>query len=70
VKAERTHPFLIRIHEAHLHRAVALPIDSYVKALAGAVKRGVLTTEEAREIVDDANLFIAEGAALIGKDTA
>ena len=62
-----THPFLIRIHKQAMADAVTLPIDSYVKALAGAVKRGVLTTEEARQIVDDANLFIAEGAALIGK---
>jgi hypothetical protein len=61
----RTHPFLIRIHEGALEQAVSLPVEGYAKALIGAVVRGVLTKEEALNIIEDANTFMLEGAASI-----
>jgi hypothetical protein len=64
---ERIHPHLIRIHERDLHSAVELPFLAYAKALVGAVKRGILTKQEALEIIEDANLHVLEGTAAIGK---
>ena len=57
------HPFLIRIHKDHLDRAVGIPLESYTKALIGAVKRRVLSQQEAVEIIEDANLHMLEGVS-------
>ncbi|CDN47550.1 Hypothetical protein RG540_CH13700 [Neorhizobium galegae bv. orientalis str. HAMBI 540] len=66
MKGDRRPP-LVRLPIVSLDAIMTMIVTSYAQALAGAVGRGELTTAEAADIIDHANVLMLEGVHKLPK---
>ncbi|SCY05039.1 hypothetical protein [Rhizobium sp. NFACC06-2] len=58
----------MRLPITSLDTVITMIVTSYAKALAGAVSRRELTTEQALQITDNADVLMLEGIQTLPKE--
>ncbi len=65
---KKPRPPLVRLPVVSLDAVMTMIVTSYAQALAGSVGRGELTTAQASNIIDHANVLMLEGVNKLSID--